>query len=39
MREMLETAWIAGNRFLDGSHFEIEDITNIYFTAPVEIGT
>ena len=21
MREMLETAWIAGNRFLDGSHF------------------
>ena len=39
MREMVDNCWISANRFLKGEHFIIEDITNVYFTNPVEIGT
>ncbi len=39
MREMIELGWLTGLTFLDGREFTIEDITNIYFKSPVEIGS
>ena len=38
MREMLETGWFAGIKFLKGDEFQIQGITDFYFVTPVEIG-
>ena len=38
MREMLDTAWMAANKFRKGRKFDVIDITNIYFRNPVSIG-
>ena len=38
MREMLDTAWMTANKFTFGKQFHVEDITNVYFRNPVEIG-
>lgn len=39
MREMVETGWVVASRFAGSEDMHIEDITDVYFKAPVEIGS
>lgn len=38
MRAMIENGWVAASRFALDDTFSIEDLTDIYFKEPVEIG-
>lgn len=38
MREMVETGWVVASRFAGSEEMHIQDITNVYFKEPVEIG-
>jgi len=38
MREMLESGGITASKFAGHSGFKVEDLTDIYFKSPVEVG-